>query len=149
MNVKETLFEDMKKAMRDKDLLRKEMLQIVRAAILQVEKDQKIELDDAGAAEIIAKEHKKRVENLNDLKDSGREDILEKNRAEILILEEYLPKQLSEQEITDIVDAAIRQSGASSARDMGMGKVMQVIMPQVKGKADGKLVNQIVKKQLG
>lgn len=147
MNVKETLFEDMKKAMRDKDLLRKEMLQIVRAAILQVEKDQKIELDDAGAAEIIAKEHKKRVENLNDLKDSGREDILEKNRAEILILEEYLPKQLSEQEITDIVDTAIRQSGASSARDMG--KVMQVIMPQVKGKADGKLVNQIVKKQLG
>ncbi len=147
MNVKETLFEDMKKAMRDKDLMRKELLQIVRAAILQVEKDQKIEVDDAGAAEIIAKEHKKRVENLNDLKDSGREDILEKNRAEILILEEYLPKQLSEQEITDIVNAAIKQTGASSARDMG--KVMQVIMPQVKGKADGKLVNQIVKKQLG
>lgn len=147
MNVKEALFESMKKAMRDKDIVRKEMLQIVRAAILQVEKDQKIELDDAGAAEIIAREHKKRVENLNDLKDSGREDILEKNRAEILILEEYLPKQLSEQEITDIVDAAIMQTGASSARDMG--KVMQVIMPQVKGKADGKLVNQIVKKQLG
>lgn len=147
MNMKETLFEDMKKAMRDKDLMRKELLQIVRAAILQVEKDQKIEVDDAGAAEIITKEHKKRVENLNDLKDSGREDILEKNRAEILILEEYLPKQLSEQEITDIVNAAIKQTGASSARDMG--KVMQVIMPQVKGKADGKLVNQIVKKQLG
>ncbi|NLW10660.1 MAG: GatB/YqeY domain-containing protein [Clostridiaceae bacterium] len=147
MNVKETLFEDMKTAMRNKDMMRKEMLQILRAGILQVEKDQKIELDDAGVADIIAKEHKKRVENLNDLKDSGREDILEKNRAEILILEEYLPKQLSEQEITEIVDAAISQTEAKSARDMG--KVMQVIMPQVKGKADGKLVNQIVKKQLG
>ncbi|MDN5314086.1 MAG: uncharacterized protein PWP10_2833 [Clostridiales bacterium] len=147
MNVKEALFEDMKTAMRDKDIMRKELLQIVRAAILQVEKDQKIELDDAGAADIISKEYKKRAENLNELKDSGREDILEKNRAEMTILEKYLPKQLSEQEITDIVKSAIEQSGALSARDMG--KVMQIIMPQVKGKADGKLVNQIVKQQLG
>lgn len=147
MKVKDALFEDMKKAMREKDILRKEILQIVRAAILQVEKDQKIELDDAGVAEIINKEYKKRVENLNDLKDSGREDILEKNKYEILILEKYLPKQLSEQEITEIVSSAIKQTEAKSVRDMG--KVMQVIMPKVKGKADGKLVNQIVKQQLG
>lgn len=147
MKVKDALFEDMKKAMREKDILRKEILQIVRAAILQVEKDQKIELDDAGVAEIINKEYKKRVENLNDLKDSGREDILEKNKSEILILEKYLPKQLSEQEITEIVSSAIKQTEAKSVRDMG--KVMQVIMPKVKGKADGKLVNQIVKQQLG
>lgn len=145
MSIKEQLMDDFKAAMRDKDVLKKDTLQICRAAILQVEKDQKIVLDDAGVIEILAREYKKRVETIGDLGD--REDIITKYKAEMVIIEKYLPKQLSESEILEIVKATIAEVGAVSARDLG--KVMQVLQPKVKGKADGKLVNQLVRQQLG
>jgi len=145
--IKERLLEDLKTAMREKNTLRKDMLQIVRAGVLQVEKDTLQTLDEAGVAEILAKEYKKRVETIHELEGSNRTDVIEKNRAEMAIIEEYLPKQLSEAEIENLVRQAISQSGAQSARDMG--QVMKVLMPEVKGKADGKLVNQIVKRMLG
>lgn len=145
MNIKEQLLEDMKVSMREKDLLKKETLQICRAAILQVEKDQRIELDDAGVMDILSKEYKKRMETLSDLGD--REDIIAKYKAEMAIIEKYLPKQLTESEILEIVNSTIAEVGAVSARDMG--KLMQALQPKTKGRADGKLVNAIVKKQLG
>lgn len=146
MNMKDRLMEDLKTAMREKNAMRKDMLQIIRAGILQVEKDSRIVLDDSGIDEILAKEYKKRVETIQELAGSNRQDMIDKNRAEMAIIEEYLPKQLSEAEIEDLVRQAISRSGAQSARDMG--QVMKVLMPDVKGRADGKLVNQIVKRLL-
>jgi len=146
MNMKERLLDDLKTAMREKDTLRKDMLQIIRAAILQIEKDTRQPLDENGIAEVMAKEYKKRVETIQELEGSNRTDILDKNRAEMAIIEAYLPKQLSEAEIEDLVRQAISHSGAQSARDMG--QVMKILMPDVKGRADGKLVNQIVKRLL-
>ncbi len=147
MTIKEQLLEDLKVAMKNKDTLRKDVLQILRAGVLQIEKDQKIVLDDAGVFEIMAKEYKKRSETVAELATSDRQDIVDKNKAEMALIEAYLPAQLSEAEIEDLVRRAIALSGALSARDMG--NVMKVLMPDVKGKADGKLVNTIVKRLLG
>ncbi|HBP39172.1 MAG TPA: aspartyl-tRNA amidotransferase [Clostridiales bacterium] len=146
MNMKERLLDDLKAAMRNKDTLRKDMLQIMRAAVLQVEVDTRQSLDDAAIAEILSREYKKRSETLQELAGSSRTDIIEKNRAEMAIIEEYLPRQLSENEIESLVRQAISQSGAQSARDMG--QVMKVLMPEIKGRADGKLVNQVVRRLL-
>ena len=147
MNIKEQLLEDLKTAMKAKDTLRKDVLQILRAGVLQVEKDQQVTLDDAGVFEILAKEYKKRAETVAELAGTDRIDILDKNKAEMALIEAYLPAQLSEAEIEDLVKKAIGQANAHSARDMGA--VMKVLMPDVKGKADGKLVNAIVKRLLG
>ena len=146
MNMKERLLEDLKTAMRDKDVLRKDMLQIIRAGVLQVEKDSQQPVDEPMIFDIIGKEHKKRVETVHELQNSGRQDIIDKNLAEMAILETYMPKQLTESEIEQLVRDAIATSGAQAARDMGL--VMKVLMPEVKGRADGKLVNQIVRKLL-
>ncbi len=146
MNIKEKLLEDLKEAMKARDTLRKDLLQILRAAILQVEKDQQVTLDESGVFEILAKEHKKRAETVQELARSNRTDILEKNRAEMALIEAYLPAQLGEAEIEALVRAAIAKADAHSARDMGA--VMKVLMPDIKGKADGQLVNTIVKRLL-
>jgi uncharacterized protein len=147
MSMKERLLDDLKAAMRNKDVLRKDMLQILRAAVLQVEVDTRQTLDDSGIAEILAREYKKRVETIQELEGSSRTDMIAKNRAEMAIIEDYLPRQLSESEIEVLVRQAISQSGAQSARDMG--QVMKVLMPEIKGRADGKLVNQVVRRLLG
>ena len=146
MNIKEQLLEDFKTAMRNKDTLRKDVLQILRAAVLQIEKDQQIVLDDTGVADVLAREFKKRAETIDELQGSDRTDIIDKNKAEMAVIEGYMPRQLSEAEIESLVRQAIEQTGARSARDMGA--VMKVLMPEVKGKADGKLVNQVVKRLL-
>jgi uncharacterized protein YqeY len=146
MGIKERLLEDMKTAMREKDVIRKEVLQICRAGVLQVEKDSLKTLDEDGVMEVLSKEYRKRTETLSELAQSGREDVLSRIRAEMVILEGYLPKPLTEAEIEQIVREAVAASGATSARDMG--KVMPLIMPRVKGKADGRLVNTVVKRVL-
>ncbi|HEX2946621.1 MAG TPA: GatB/YqeY domain-containing protein [Clostridia bacterium] len=147
MSLKEQLLEEMKSAMREKDTIRKDTIQMARAAVLQVEKDNRITLDDDGVIEVIAKELKKRRDVLPEYEKSGRADLVEGLKAEIDILLKYVPQQLSEQELEVIVRQAVEETGASSARDMG--KVMQAVMPKVKGKADGKMINVIVKKILG
>ena len=123
------------------------MLQIIQAAVRQLEKDQQVTLDDSGGFEILAREHKKRAETIHELAGSDRTDILDKNKAEMTLIEAYLPAQLSESEIEELVRNAIAKANAHSARDMGA--VMKVLIPDVKGKADGKLVNSIVKRLLG
>jgi len=144
MTIKEQLIDDFKTAMRDKDTLKKDTIQICRAAILQVEKDTKSELDDAGVLDILSKEYKKKSETLKDLGD--REDIITKYKAEMAIIEKYLPAQLSEAEVLEIVKQTIAETGAISMKDLG--NVMKVITPKLKGKADGKLINTLVRNQL-
>lgn len=147
MSLKDLLLQDLKTAMKDGDTVAKTAIQMARSAVLQVEKDMKITLDDDGIVEIIAKEVKKRMDTLPDFEKSGREDLIDNLKAEIEVLKKYLPQQLSESEIEEIVKNAISSTGAASAKDIG--KVMQAVMLETRGKADGKLVNQIVKKLLG
>jgi len=147
MSLKERLLEDVKEAMKDKDTVRKNTIQMARAAILQVEKDSKVTLDDNGVIEVIAKEVKKRRDVLPEYEKSGRQDLIDSLKAEIDVLLQYLPRQLTEEELEVIVRKAIQETGASSPRDIG--KVMQAVMPEVKGKADGKMINSIVKRILG
>ncbi len=146
MSLKDKLLEDMKLAMKGKDTLKKNAVQMVRAAVLQIEKDEKVILNDEQILEVIAKEMKKRRDALVIFEKSDRQDLIDNLKAEIEILTTYLPPQLNEQEIEEIVLKAINDCGAASAKDMG--KVMQMVMPNVKGRADGKIINQIVKKYL-
>ena len=147
MSLKEQLLEDMKTAMREKDVLRKNSVQMVRAAVLQVEKDNRVTLEDDGILEVIAKEVKKRRDSLTEFEKSGRQDLIDNLKVEIDILLKYLPQQLTEEELEIIVKDAVNETGASSPKDIG--KVMQAVMPKVKGRADGKMINQILKKIIG
>ncbi|PYG89774.1 hypothetical protein LY28_00368 [Ruminiclostridium sufflavum DSM 19573] len=147
MSLKAKLVQDLKVAMKDGDTASKTAIQVARSAVLQVEKDTKVTLDDDAIVEIIAKEVKKRVDTLPDFERSGRQDLIDNLKAEIEVLKKYLPQQLSENEIEEIVKKAVSSTGAASAKDIG--KVMQVVLLETKGKADGKLVNKIVRKLLG
>ena len=145
--LKEQLANDLKDAMKAKDEIKKNAVQMVRAGVLQVEKDKKTTLDDEGIIEVIAKEVKKRKDVLPDFEKAGRADLIEATQREIEILTKYLPSQLTEEELDKIVSETVSEIGASSMKDMG--KVMSALMPKVKGRADGKTVNELVKKHLG
>lgn len=147
MSLKERLLDDLKAAMRDKDKIRKDTIQMARSAMLQVEKDNKVTLDDDGIIEVIAKEVKKRRDSMPDYEKSGRQDLVDNLKIEIDVLLQYLPQQLTEVELEVIVKDVIQETGASSAKDIG--KIMQSVLPKVKGRADGKMINQIAKKYLG
>ena len=146
MSIKETLAQDLKLSMKEKDLIRKNTVQSIRAAILQVEKDNLTELDDDAIIDVIAKELKKRKDVLPDYEKSGREELITQLNREIEIVMGYLPSQLSEDELDEIVKTAVESTGASSMKDMG--KIMAEVMPKIKGRADGKLVNTLAKKYL-
>jgi len=144
---KEKLLEDLKAAMKDKDVVKKNTVQMVRAAILQVEKDKQIELNDDQILEVIAKEFKKRNDSLADYEKSGREDLINQIKEEMAVLEGYLPKKLSEDEVTEKVKEIITEVGATSMKDMGM--VMKAAKEKLGVTADGKMINEAVKKILG
>ena len=144
--LKEKLLEDMKVSMRDKNVVRKNVIQMVRAAILQVEKDKQIELTDEQIIDVIAKESKKRKDSLADYEKSGREDLISQINEEIEILSEYLPKPLSEEELTKIIEDVIAEVGATSMKEMGI--VMKTVKEKVGASAEGKTINEIVKAKL-
>ncbi len=144
--LKEKLMEDLKEAMKEKQTLRKNVVQMIRAAILQVEKDKQIELEDNQILEIIAKEAKKRKDSLADYEKSGREDLINQVKEEIEIISEYLPKQLTKEEITEIVKQVIEETGATSIKDMG--KVMKSAKEKMGATADGKTINEVVRELL-
>lgn len=146
MALKEQLLADLKASMKAKDTVKKSTVTMIRAAILQVEKDNKVELGDAEIQEIIAKQMKQRRDALDEFKKAERDDLIAQTEAEMRVIEAYLPKQLTQEEIEAIVDETIKETGAESAKDMG--KIMGALMPKVKGLADGKLVNQIVRDKL-
>ena len=146
MSLKEQLAEDFKAAMKAHDTVRKNTVQMVKARVLQVEKDHHIELDDEGVIEVVAKEVKQRRDSLPEFEKSGREDLVEGLKAEIAVLAAYLPAQLSKEELEVIVKETIEELGLSGMQNMG--RAMSAILPKVKGKADGKEVNSLVKQYL-
>lgn len=146
MSLKEQLINDMKEAMKAHDKDRLAVIRMVRGAVRQQEIDGKKELGDEDVLAVIGKEVKMRRDSIEEFRKGGREDLVEKTEAEIAVLMPYLPAQLSEEEIRGLVQAAVKQTGAASPKDMG--KVMGVLMPKVKGRADGKTVNAIVRSML-
>ena len=146
MSLKERLMEDLKTSMKDKDILRKNTITMVRAAIKQEEVDKRIDLDDEGIIQIMGKQLKEKRNSIEEFRKGNRQDLVDQAEAEIAILLEYLPKQLTEEELTEIVKEVLDQGGYTSMKDMG--KIMKDVMPKVQGKADGNMVNQVVRKIL-
>ncbi|OGD67808.1 aspartyl-tRNA amidotransferase [Candidatus Berkelbacteria bacterium RIFCSPHIGHO2_12_FULL_36_9] len=146
MNLKEKIDSDLVDAIKNKDELKSSVLRMVKASIKNKEIALGKELDDLGGMEIIAKEIKQRKDSIEQFKVGNRSDLAEKEEKEITIISGYLPKQLSEEEVRKIIVEAIFKTNASSTQDMG--KVMGMVMPQLKGKADGTLVSKIVKEKL-
>ena len=144
--LKEKLLEDLKESMKEKNTIRKNVVQMVRAAILQVEKDKHIEVSDDKIVEIIAKEAKKRKNSLEDFQKSGREDLIEQINKEIEILNEYLPKQLTQEELEQKIKEIIAEVGATSIKDIGV--VMKTAKEKLGASADGKTINEVAKKLL-
>ena len=147
MALKDQLMDDLKSAMKDKDTIRKNVVQLIRSGVLQFEKDNKVTLDDDGVLDVIAKQLKQRRDSLPEYEKSGRDDLIAQLKREMELLMEYLPAQLSADELRAIVKEAIETTGAASVKDMG--KVMAAVMPKTKGRADGKEINAIARELLG
>lgn len=143
MTLKEQLNNDVKTAMREKDTDTRDTLRLLLAAIKQEEIDNQITLDEAGVQAVITKQAKQRRESIADYSKANRLDLVEEEEKQLVIIEKYLPKMMSKEEIKAIAEAVIAETGVTDAR--GMGQVMGKLMPQVKGKADGRLVNEVVR----
>lgn len=148
MSIKDKLVEDMKQAMKDKEAgkLKLSVIRMVRASIKNVEIDRRHELSEDETLEVLAREVKLRRDAMDEFAKGNRPDLVENLRNELAILMEYLPQQLSEDEVRALVQEAVQATNASGPKEMG--KVMAALMPKVKGRADGKLVNQLVRDAL-
>jgi uncharacterized protein YqeY len=146
MSLKQQLTEDMKAAMKggDKDTLG--VIRLINAAIKQKEVDERVELDDAAVLAVLEKMVKQRKDSVTQYEGAGREDLAAVERAEIVVIERYLPAKLDESAILAAIDAAIAQTGAAGPADMG--KLMAVLKPQLAGQADMGLVSTLVKRRL-
>ncbi|QDX81799.1 glutamyl-tRNA amidotransferase [Denitratisoma sp. DHT3] len=147
MSLKLRINEDMKTAMRAREAARLGALRLLLAAIKQKEVDERVELDDAGVIAVIDKMQKQRRDSISQYEAAGRQDLADAEKFEAEVLAAYLPAALSEAELAAIVAAAVSESGAASAADMG--KVMALIKPRVAGRADMGLVSKLVKSRLG
>ena len=149
MSLMSRLTEDMKLAMKAREAgkFRLSVIRMARASLKNVEINERRELTDDDVVTILSKEVKMRRDSAGEFEKADRMDLVESLQEEVAILMEYLPKQLSAEEVETLVKQAVEQSKAASVREMG--KVMAIIMPQVKGRADGKLVNELVRKALG
>ena len=146
MGLKAKLQQDLKEALRARDERRKAVIRMCLAAIQLAEVEQGGELDEASLIAVLQKEARRRRETIEELRGADRPDRLADEEAELAILESYLPRMLTREEIAAEARAVIAQVGASSPRDMGA--VMRVLMPQMKGRADGRLVNEVVRELL-
>ncbi len=146
MGLKEDISADMKAAMRAREKEKLATLRFILAAIQTKEKELLRDLEDTEVEVVILKQVKQREDSINQFAEGGRADLAEKERAELAFLKAFMPEQMGEDEIRAIVKAAVEETGATSMREMGA--VMKVVMPQVKGKADGNAVNNIVKELL-
>ena len=145
-SIKDRLQEDWKAALKTKDKFTANVISTAKSAVLLVEKTDNRVVEDVEAIEILAKEVKQRRESMVEFEKGNRQDLVDACKAEIEILLKYLPQQLGEEEIKQIVKESAEEVGANSIKDMG--KVMSVVRPKVVGRADGKLVSQIVKEYL-
>jgi len=147
MNAKEKLQKALKDAMRANDPVRKRTLRMALSAIQLAEVDTRKELDDSAVIAILQKEIKSREESIQDANKAGRPDLVDEAQAEMAILNEFLPEQLSPEELEAIVQETIQEVGASSMREMG--EVMKVLIPRLQGRATGSQASQVVRKFLG
>ncbi|HHX2532456.1 TPA: GatB/YqeY domain-containing protein [Neisseria subflava] len=143
MSLKTQLTEDMKTAMRAKDQVSLSTIRLINAAIKQFEVDERTEADDAKVISILTKMVKQRKDSAKIYTEAGRQDLADKENAEIEILNRYLPQMMSAEEIKTVVEAAIAETGASGMADMG--KVMSVLKTRLAGKADMGEVNKVLK----
>ena len=146
MSLKDQITEDMKTAMRAKEVTRLGTIRLLLAAIKQREVDERVMLDDAGVLAIVEKLIKQRKDSIEQFAKAGRDDLVAVEQAEMIILQDYLPEQLSDAEISAAVSAAVTTSGASGPQDMG--KVIGILKPQLAGKADMGKVSGLVKAAL-
>jgi len=146
MNLKDKLTEDLKQTMRQRDELGRSTLRLVMAAIKNAEIEKRRELEEGELLAIIAKEAKQRRESIAEFERGGRQDLVDREKAELQILLAYLPEQLSREEIAAQARPIIEEVGATDPAQMG--QVMRQLMPLMQGKADGKLVSQVVKELL-
>ncbi|MFD0827498.1 GatB/YqeY domain-containing protein [Neobacillus sp. M.A.Huq-85] len=147
MSLLERLNNDMKQAMKNKEKDKLSVIRMVKASLQnEAIKIGSSELSEEQELTVLSREVKQRKDSLHEFDKAGREDLVDKLRTELSIVELYMPKQLSDEEVSDIVKETIAETGATSKADMG--KVMAAIMPKVKGKADGSLINKLVQQHL-
>jgi uncharacterized protein YqeY len=146
MSLKKRIQDDVKDAMRARDKVRLPVLRLITAAIKQKEVDERIELDDSAVLAVLDKMAKQRRESLEQYEKADREDLAAQERLELELLKDYLPEQLGEEEVSNLINQAIAQTGASSMRDMG--SVMGILSKQLQGRADMKAVSAAVRSKL-
>lgn len=146
MSLANKLMEDFKSTMKNKDIIRKNTIIMVRAAIKQIEVDERREVSDEEILDIISKQVKEKRFAIEEFRKGSRDDLVNLTEAEIEILLNYLPKQLTEEEVEAIVMETIKEINATSMKDIGL--LMKTIMPKVKGRTDGNIVNRAIKKVL-
>lgn len=146
MSLKDTITADMKAAMRAKDAPRLEVLRMLRAAIQRREVDERIELDDTQTMAVVEKMIKQGRDSIEQFIKGDRADLAEKEQAGIDVLQDYLPEQLGEAELSKLIEEALAQTGASSMKDMG--KVMGILKPQIQGRADMGAVSKAIREKL-
>jgi hypothetical protein len=147
MSLKDRILQDVKDAMRAKDKPRLATIRLITAAIKQIEVDKRIELDDEQVLSVLDKMCKQRRESIIQFEKAGRDDLIAQEVSELDIIQTYLPEQLSETEIAELIDAAMTATGASSIKDMG--KVMGQLKPKLQGRADMGAVSAMIKAKLG
>jgi uncharacterized protein YqeY len=146
MTIQERLTQNMKTALKSNDKVQLETIRLLRSQLQNAGISKGKELTEEEVIEVMIKEVKKRKESIKMFEDGGRQDLVDRETQELEILSSYLPKALDEKELEEIVNQAIKEVSAESSKDMG--KVMAVVMPKIKGRADGKQVQELVKKKL-
>lgn len=147
MTLQEQLMQDMKTAMKQKERIRLSTIRQIRSSIKNREIELGKELNDEEVLKVISTLVKQHKESIEQFSKGGRDELVKKEQAELAVLESYLPQQMSEADVTALVKEAIETVGATSMKDIG--KVMKYIMPKTQGRADGKMINQLVKNHLG
>lgn len=147
MTLSERINNDLKEAMKSKDSFRLSVIRMVKGAMQLAKPNPREELTDDDVITVISKQIKMRNDSIKEFEAAGRSDLVEQNKKEIEILNTYMPKQLSEEELTEIIDKVFEEVKPTSQKDMGL--IMKNILPLVKGKADMSLVNKLVKERLG
>jgi len=146
MSLEERLVDEMKQAMKSNDKLRLSTIRMIRTAVKNKEIDQRKKLDDDEILRVIQGMVRKSEESIEQFGAGGRADLVEKETKEMEVLKSYLPQSLSRDEVAKIIDETILETQSSSLKDLG--KVMKAVMPKLTGKADGKVINQLVKERL-
>ena len=146
MSLTDQLNDDLKSAMKSKDKVRLETIRSLKSMLREKEIEKNKELSEEEQIKVLSSAAKRRREAIESYQEGGRQELAEQEQAELEIIENYLPEQLGEDEIRDLVDEVLAETGAGTMQDMG--RVMGTIMPKVRGKADGSLVQEIVKEKL-